>query len=120
MKFGFDIDGTISAAPAEYRAIMLALRAAEHEVHVITGQGGVVTPESEDGRRAQLAGLGIFPECYDVLYLAGPSEGSWDWQHVAESKAAYCRDHGIAFMFEDSPEYAQAIRATDTVVVVMA
>jgi hypothetical protein len=103
--FGFDIDGTISAAPEVFAAIMEALLERGHEVHVITGQTREVTNADVERRVAQLAALGIFwGQHFDKLHLAGAP----DW--IAD-KAAYCRDHKVDFMFEDSVLYAKAISA---------
>ena len=101
MRFGFDIDGTLTALPAQLGAIMRGLRATGHEVHVITGQSTPVTEASTRGRRDQLAAIGL-ADAYDRLHLAGPP----DW--VAD-KRDYCAAHGIALMVEDSAVYAAAI-----------
>lgn len=103
MNFGFDIDGTITAAPGAFAAIMRALRRDGHLVHVITGQTTPVTPEDIEARVRQLESLGIGGDCYSRLHLSGPP--SW----VAD-KAGYCRDQQIDFVFENDSTYAKAIQ----------
>lgn len=102
MKFGFDIDGTITAAPAAFAAIMLALRQAGHECWVITGVVG--SAGDENARRAQLAAVGVSPACFDGLRIFATNDGP-----VAAQKAAFCRNEGIDFVFENEPSYAEAI-----------
>lgn len=108
MNFGFDVDGTITAAPQAFAAMASALLAAGHEVHVITGtMDAAVTAEHLVARRAQLDSHG-FPECTALQIVTAPH---------AEQKAAYCRNHDIVMMFEDSPVYIEAIRAGSSTVV---
>ena len=110
MKFGFDVDGTLTALPAQLGAIMRALRAAGHEVHVITGQTAPITDASFAKRRAQLSALGL-DGAYDELHIAGPP----DW--VAD-KHAYCAEWHIDLMVEDSLVYAAAISAVTPLLMV--
>jgi hypothetical protein len=104
MRFGFDIDGTITAAPEAFAAIMRALRQAGHDVHVITGQSSPITSEDWAKRVHQLETLGIGTDCYGRMHISGPP----DW--VAD-KAAYCRENGIDFVFENDVAYGRAIAA---------
>jgi hypothetical protein len=107
MNFGFDIDGTITAAPGVFRALVEALRDAGHEIHVITGtMDPVATVEHEAQRYAQLIALGFGP--VTALHVVTAPH--------AENKAAYCRDHEIVLMFEDSPSYADEISRVTTCV----
>lgn len=102
MRFGFDIDGTITAAPKVFATMMPALRASGHFVYIITGQTRPVTADDYLRRRDQLRDLGIDPSDYDLLYVAGPP----DW---VENKRAFCERWAIDFVFEDSLRYAKAI-----------
>ncbi len=110
MNFGFDIDGTISAAPEAFAAIAAALIAAGHEVHVLTG---TMEPTIDDAMRqrrvAQLAAFG-FP--YSRLHIVNAPT------HVS-GKAAYCSEHRIVMMFEDSIPYSDAIAAAGTFVMLV-
>lgn len=112
--FGFDIDGTISAAPDVYRMIMRALVDAGHQVHVITGTGdGEATPDKYERRTAQLAEWRL--------------RKGWEWTHLhivcrpdcGQKKAVYCAEQGIQMMFEDSPDYADPINHAGTLCVLM-
>lgn len=106
MDFGFDIDGTLSAAPEAIGAIMRALRTAGHVVHVITGLGiGEVQQSNIDERKHQLKVLGVEND-YDFLHIAV--------QPVVPDKANYCRDHNIVLMFENDMAYVNAIKQYST------
>lgn len=101
--FGFDVDGTITAAPKAFASIMGALRDAGHYVYVITGQTRDVTPADYTRRRNQLDSLGVHQDVqYDALHIAGPP----DW---VEDKRLFCEQHLLDFVFEDSLRYAEAI-----------
>jgi uncharacterized HAD superfamily protein len=110
MNFGFDIDGTITAAPVAFAAIAKALLAAGHEVHVLTGtMDTALNAGHMQRRKEQLATIG-FPYTHLTIVHAP--------LHV-ESKAAYCRDHDIVLMFEDSIPYGDAIAAAGTFVMMV-
>lgn len=110
MNFGFDIDDTITAEPAAFRALMEALVDAGHEVHVITGvMPSVTKPEhaTYEGRRAQLEGYGILEGVgYTKLHLAAV-DGA---KAIARQKRQLCEQHEIALMFEDRSDYANEVR----------
>lgn len=111
MNFAFDIDGTITAAPAYYAALMTSLRKCGHGVHVLTGtMQPVATDATYSTRDKQLRGYGITSAMYDKLHIV-TSPGN------VEQKAQYCLDHDIGFVFEDSQLYTEAIRAVGVTVV---
>lgn len=102
MSFGFDIDGTITAAPEQFGIIMASLRLAGHKVHILTGtMDKEATPQHYDFRRQQLREHGV-AGLYDVLHIVTAPH--------AKRKAEYCRAHDIAMMFEDSQSYADEIK----------
>lgn len=108
MNFCFDIDGTISAAPEAYKVMIDSLLAAGHEVHILTGtMDQEATEEHYRKRHDQLAEFGI-TRWTNLCIVTSPGN--------VEAKAKYCKDNNIAFMFEDSPWYADAIRAVTTCV----
>ena len=110
MNFGFDIDGTISAAPDIFATIMRSLIAAGHGVHVLSGTGDTVITDHYDRRREQLAAWGI---PYTALKIVCNP-------HHLQAKADYCREHDIVMMFEDSVPYTRSIMGNGvTNVVVM-
>lgn len=108
MNFGFDIDGTISAAPEAFGAIMRALVSAGETVHVITGglHDEEPTQEQVQSRIDQLAEMGIISGShYTMLHvLNGPTTG-----RVASLKQKVCVEFGMVLMFEDSQVYVDAI-----------
>lgn len=107
MNFGFDIDGTIGAAPEAYTAMIAALLSAGHECHVITGtMDPEVTPDHMSKRALQLQRYGL--EWWTKLHIVTAPH--------ALNKAKYCQENNIVFMFEDSPAYADEIRKVTTCV----
>lgn len=111
MNFGFDLDGTITAAPRPFRALIKALHAAGHECHVITGtMDPIVLAAHYERRWAQLAAIGLTEADVLLKIVTNPP---------LTAKADYCRRHGIALMFEDSPEWSEAILAVCPVLLVM-
>ena len=104
MNFGFDIDGTITAEPEAYAAIMASLTAAGHWCHVITGtMDDAVTDDHTAKRRAQLEKHGILPGVH------------WNYLHIvtaphAINKAKYCEQRDIRMLFEDSDAYIEECR----------
>lgn len=104
MNFGFDIDGTITAAPVAFGAMMQALMDAGHEVHVITGtMDADATDEHYAGRVRQLLNVGIGDSAYTHIHIVTAPH--------AEEKARYCVEHEIRLMFDDAPPYIDAMRA---------
>ena len=83
MKIALDVDGVISEAPAFFATLSQALRAAGHEVHIVT--------DFDEHFRAQrlheLAGYGV----------------EFDHLEITSDKAGYCRRTGIAFIIDDDP-----------------
>lgn len=108
MNFGFDIDGTITAAPEAYRVLMSSLRAAGHGVFVLTGtMDAEATPGHYQGRLQQLRLCGV-AGYYDMLHIVTAPH--------ALNKAKFCQEHQIAFMFEDARSYGEEIKKVATVV----
>ncbi len=82
MKIAFDVDGVISEAPAFFATLTRALRAAGHEVYVITDHDEYYREQ----REAELREWGID---YDELVIAGQKE-------------RFCHQHGIHFAIDDA------------------
>ena len=107
MKFAFDLDGTISAAPAVFAAIMKALMKDGHHVTVLTGAVGP-PGNSPQWRLNQLHSLGVLPgEHFGELAIAN----GINTDEVADKKAGFCRDEGFAFMIDDTDSWVEKIRA---------
>jgi hypothetical protein len=122
VKFAFDIHGTIDAHPAEFAALMRALRRDGHEVHVLTGFGRkVLTGERYDQRRNELEAVGIGSDCYDVLHLVSApneTERARVILSIGIQKAAYCASMGIDVHFEDRATHADQTAEVCTTLVV--
>lgn len=112
MNYIFDIDGTITAAPAALRAIMHGLVSTGHMVHVLTGTGDSTAEERHyQARVTQLNSYGIHcPSHYHYLHIVS-SPGN------IEAKVRYCLDHHAVLVFEDSQQYTEAMRAAGIQVV---
>lgn len=93
MKIALDVDGVISEAPRFFAALSRALRAAGHEVHIVSD----FDEHFRDHRVRELAEYGV---AYDAL-------------EITSDKAEYCKRHGIDFMLDDDPgEYFPASAVT--------
>ena len=92
MKVALDIDGTISEHPGFFAALSSALRAAGHQVLILTYRD----PARAEATRSQLAGWGIE---FDELVIA-PS---------LESKGELCARHGVGLFFDDQDECIVAV-----------
>lgn len=112
MNFGFDIDGTISAAPEVYAHLIEAIHKRGDAVFILTGtMAPVVTVDDYIDRVLQLQSFGITPGTYVLFIVNAPN-------HVA-NKARICKLFNIRMMFEDSDAYAAAINAAGTLCVKM-
>jgi hypothetical protein len=101
-----DLDGTIDAFPRELQSMMSALRAAGHEVEVVSGANtDTVTQSDVDAKAELLASLGC-GECYDrLVVLPGPESA------VAERKTAYLRSVNASMLIDNRKENVKS--ATD-------
>ena len=105
MLCAFDIDGTVDAFPAQFLAIMQALRCAGHSVVVLTGSSDDVTPEVVAHKAQYLNELGL-GDAYDrLVVLPRP--------HV-ENKVAWCQAHNVEVLFDNRKETARALAETGT------
>jgi uncharacterized HAD superfamily protein len=92
LRFGIDLDHTITAAPALFAWLAQAIQAAGGEVHILTGDKGVASPSDADyaQKASVLTALGI---SYDALYVAP--------HPIAAHKAEYCKTVGINWFVDD-------------------
>ena len=103
-----DLNATISATPELMRAIMRGLRAAGHEVHILTGcDKPEVTPEVIAEKLAQLDSLNFRKGIdYDTaVAVSGPES------EVAQRKVEYMRHVGAAGLIDDKKRNIKAVRA---------
>ncbi len=96
----FDIDGTIDAEPSLMQGLMSALKAAGHQIVVLTGCGQE-TPEPEDTihKAEYLQSLGC-AACYDQLVVLG--------EPADERKAEWLKQHGADLLVDNSKKNAKA------------
>lgn len=92
MRFSFDLDGVLYERTDMWREIMLALKAAGHEVGVLSGHH----QHSEDHVRKKLVSMG-FP----VIDFYRGREGEMLAKNGAVMKAAAIEEMGIALHFDD-------------------
>lgn len=100
--FASDIDGTLDADPTVMGAILAALHQAGHTIAILTGVHGAetITPADVQAKRSYLAELGI--DCYDQL-IVFPDDGN-----LPQAKAAWCKTHGAAALFDNNRGNAEA------------
>jgi uncharacterized HAD superfamily protein len=92
MKVALDIDGTISECPGFFAVLSSALRAAGHQVIVLTYR-------DPDRRTATEAGLREWGIEYDELVIASS----------LEAKGELCGAHGVDLFFDDQDECIAAV-----------
>jgi len=110
MKYGFDVHGVIDTYPTVFAAMMRALVAAGHEVHVITGPSQ--TPEFEKDLEAHGVVYTHFCSIIDYCHAKGIAvtyDGRGNGWVRAEAwdsaKGEYCALNGIHLHIDDSDEY---------------
>lgn len=110
MLAALDLDGTISAFPAQMAAVMSSLRAAGHTVYVVTGaDSATATLEQVTGAKASfLDSLGC-GQCYDGLAVIPPPH--------ADNKAAYLESVGADLLIDNSKDNAKAAASVCPVLV---
>jgi uncharacterized HAD superfamily protein len=92
MKVALDIDGTISEQPEFFAVLSSALRAAGHQVLVLTYRD----PTRVEAARVQLADWRVE---FDDLVIADS----------LESKGPLCAAHGVDLFFDDQDECIAAV-----------
>lgn len=112
MRVACDIDGTITAAPVQFEALLTALRAAGHRVTILTGStDSPVTQEDFDNKVKFLTGLGCVG-CWDDMVVFS-AEGD----KLSRKKAKWCGANDID-LFIDNDE-GNAMAATPLVPLVL-
>ena len=109
-----DLDGTLDAYPFELQSTMQALRAAGHQVYVVTGvTADAPTQDVLDAKANYLASLGL-SECYDRLVIIASSDGN-----VAAQKAAYAASVGADMAIDNNIDNARAYAAAGVTLVLL-
>jgi|SRR5208282_4709442 len=100
MLAAFDIDGTIDSEPSLMQSLMSALKAAGHQVVVLTGCGQE-KPEASDilHKSEYLQSLGC-ANCYDQLIVLGEPND--------ENKAEWLKAHSADLLVDNSKDNAKA------------
>ena len=98
LRYGMDIDGTITQAPRHFKSLMDALLAAGDYVCIVTGRLEHRRRETE----AFLASMGIQ---YDELIMC---PNSWLWT-VADFKVEVVRQKQLHLIIDDDPRNCWAV-----------
>lgn len=110
LVFCFDVDGTITANPSVFRAIMASLIDAGHTVYPLTGSLEAGHCNHQDllrYRTNQLAMLGIIKgKHYTKISIAVGNT----FEDVAQIKGKFCKEVGSAFMVEDVDLFINGIK----------
>jgi hypothetical protein len=107
MNVAVDVDGTITAAPLAFAALMKALMETGHGVYVLTGAIDPNSPGAKtEMRMEQLAIVGLNRGTHytDIRVFVDR-----DVNKIAYLKADFCRDHDIEIFFDDSKMYQEAV-----------
>jgi len=98
LRFGIDIDGTISQAPRHFKRLIDALMAAGNEVYIVTARRESIRASTMDF----LSSLGI--RCTEVIMLPD------DWPRaVPEFKAMVARERRLHLTFDDDKANCWAV-----------
>lgn len=108
--FCFDVDGTITAAPAVFRTIMESLLKAGHKVYPLTGSLEAATANHQSllqYRTNQLASYGFIKgKHYTEISIAVGNT----FDDVAQIKGKFCKEVGSALMVEDVDLFINGIK----------
>ncbi len=109
MRVAFDIDGTLDEDPSVMASLMNALRAAGHDVVVLTGASDKKPTKADWQAKAEyLNSLGM-GSAYDQLVVFG------DPPHKA--KAKWIKKHNVDLLVDNSAENADLAEGNCTVLV---
>ena len=85
MRIAIDVDDVITEAPEFFAAMTQAMKAAGHEIHIVTD----FDEHFREQREKELASYGVV---YDALVITG-------------NKLQYCQDNGIDMAIDDDMSY---------------
>ena len=91
LKIGIDMDGTITELPEFFALLARALRAAGHQVHIVSFRD----PKDLDKSRAEVQQLGV--EFDDIHHPR-------DDEDIPQFKARMARELKLDMLFDDMPE----------------
>ncbi len=109
MNVGIDFDYTITDNPGFFRELSEVLMRASNGVYVVSSYSKADEPMAEEIFTEKTRMLKEWGIPFKELYLAP--------EPIADNKAAYCNDHSIGLMIDDTIENLKAInkRAKGTV-----
>ena len=107
MNVVIDLDGTITAAPVAFEALMRSLMKSGHSVYVLTGAIDPSSPGAKtEMRMEQLAVFGLHK---DVHYTEVHVFVDRDVNVISRLKADFCRDNDVSIFIDDSKRYLEAV-----------
>lgn len=111
---GVDVDGTITSAPEQMGAMMMALKAAAHQVIILTGVSGISASQQDFDEKTQLlTSLGC-GQCWDSMYIIPHAPGS----DLPAMKADLCKQLGVDVLIDNDKNNAKACMAVVPLVLV--
>ena len=103
MNFAIDVDGTIDAFPDMFQSLCAALRAAGHDVYVITGiEQDAVTQQDVSDKQSYLTSIGF--TAYDTIWVCP--------QPHDEHKAKLIADNDVKALFDNDKDNCKAASGT--------
>jgi hypothetical protein len=107
MLVAIDLDGTITAAPAQARQLLLDVMAGGGHVTVLTGIDDGSSPNQAgwDAKAAKLSAIGC-ADCWHDMVLIGAQE-----PELAAAKADWCRSHGVSVFVDNTKANTKAAAA---------
>lgn len=100
-----DLDGTITAAPSFYKALMDGLRSGGHEVVVLSGCAGErASPEEANAKAVILDSLGLARSYDRLVVVAAPHN------KVATPKVDYMTHVGACALIDNDKANVKAAR----------
>lgn len=107
-----DVDGTITTAPEQFEALLMALQAAGHKITILTGTDDDKATQKDFDEKAEfLCGLGCVA-CWDQMVVFAASG-----KKLAKAKALWMRDNHVSIFIDNDLDNAQ--RATPYVPLVL-
>lgn len=107
MNYGFDLEGTLDAAPEVFRPLCRALMQAGHGVYVITGLFPGATREQ---RLQQLFAIGFFHRVQYTSLLCVPGTSP---EEIGTGKANACKEYRIGLYVDDRADFLAEMQGTN-------
>ncbi len=96
MKVAFDIDGTVDSDPAVFQSLLMALKAAGHQVIILTGVSSeTVSPSDVESKKQYLNSIGL-GKCYNQIVCFGDPPHQAKAQWIKKNKVDLFVDNSAA------------------------